>query len=171
MSVPRQILFSIQDLFPGSIAMSLFVLLKKIFANAVTREWRKKLEPLKPVNPSWTEQTAEAQVEWELNLADTYTGPQGGSVETGPSSRMKEVTRTATSLATVFLFVMPWSFWNKVSKRSRVCAYEDYVVPVLAEDGKRPKLKQRQKGVEGSRHRAVNEEKSSLSLPCTCWSG
>ena len=131
---------------------------EKIFANALTREWRKKLEPLKTVHSPWTEQTAEASVEWEPDLADRYTGPDGGSIESGPSSRMKEIIRTATSLAPVFLFVMPWSFWNTVAKRSHAYAYENYVVPVPTEAGKRPKLKQCRKSTPGHRHRADNEK-------------
>ena len=97
-------------------------------------------------------------MEWEPDLADRYTGPDGGSVKSGPSSKMKETIRVATSLAPVFLFLMPWSFWKKVAKRSHIYAYEDYVVPVLTEGGKRPKLKQCRRKEDDKRHRADNEK-------------
>ena len=134
------------------------LLCQKISAHVVTREWCKKLKPLKPVHSQWTKQMAKSQIKWEPDLADRYTGLEGGTVKTGPSAQMKEVTRTVTCLTSIVLFVMSFSFWKKLSKQYHVYAYEDSVAPVVAGDGKRPKMKQSCMSVEGSCHLADNKE-------------
>ena len=67
------------------------------------------MERLRSVHQPWTEQTEESQVNWEPDLADWYTGPEGGS-DAGPSAKMKEVVRAATNLTPLFVFVLPLLF-------------------------------------------------------------
>ena len=138
----------------------------KIFADAVTREWKKTMEPLRPVHDPWIEQTEDSQIEWEPDEADCYTGPDGGP-PSGPSAKMKEVARTAKNLAPLFLAILPWKFWKHCSKKSEIYAYKDWVVEEGCEDGKRPRLKQCHKNTTNSRHRANKEAKSSLFLLLT----
>ena len=50
----------------------------KIFSDAATREWRKKMEPLRAVHLWWMQQTVESSViSWEPDLVDRYRGPSG----------------------------------------------------------------------------------------------
>ena len=41
----------------------------KIFSDALMREWKKKMEPLRGMHEPWSEQTQDKQVEWEPDTA------------------------------------------------------------------------------------------------------
>ena len=117
------------------------------------------MEPLRFIHHPWTAQTDVSQVEWEPDIADCYTGPKGGSLNTVPLAKMKQVVRTAKYLTPLFLFALPLLFWKTASKRSHVYAYEDYVVEDSSNCRQQHTLKACRQGTEGSRHRASNEKK------------
>ena len=92
----------------------------KIFRGALTRKWKKKMEPLRAVHEPWSEQTQEKQVEWEPDLTDQHTCPQGGS-DTGPSAKMKEVVRTAKDLSPLFCCAAPVLLVDRILSHICIC--------------------------------------------------
>ena len=106
---------------------------EEIFSKTQQNEWRKEMEPTRPVHDPWQEQTIDCSVEWSPDYADRYTGPEGGP-PCGPSSAMKEAAKNAKSLACIFLFILPWKFFEYVSKQSAKYAYKDWVVEKSAKD-------------------------------------
>ena len=59
--------------------------IEEIFSKTEVREWKKKMEPERPVHAPWIEVTEEEDVKWEPTGSDTYTGNAGGGT-VGPSS-------------------------------------------------------------------------------------
>ena len=52
--------------------------IQEIFTKTEVREWKKKMEPERPVQASWIEVTEEEDLKWEPTGSDTYTGNAGG---------------------------------------------------------------------------------------------
>jgi DNA polymerase III epsilon subunit-like protein len=50
--------------------------INEIFSRTVQNEWRKELEPIRPVHAPWVELTNEHNIMWEPRWQDKYTGPQ-----------------------------------------------------------------------------------------------
>ena len=96
----------------------------KIFADAVTREWKKKMEPLREVNAQWLEQTEDSQIQWKPDLSDQYMGPNSSALKSGSSGKMKQVVRNTTYFANAFLGVLLWRSWMKCAGVSKVYAYK-----------------------------------------------
>ena len=113
------------------------------------------MEPLREVHALWLEQTEDAQIEWEPDLADQYTGPNGGAFKSGPSAKMKHAVHNTKSLADIFLGILPWRFWKKCARTSDDCAYKDYVTEVVASKMTYPHLKHCRSNQPGARHSAA----------------
>jgi hypothetical protein len=50
----------------------------EIFSRTLQNEWKKNMEPTRPVHVPWVELTKEHNIKWEPSWQDKYTGPQGG---------------------------------------------------------------------------------------------
>ena len=124
--------------------------------------------PDHPVHSPWIEVTDEDDVKWQPTGSDRYTGNAGrGTV--GPSSAMMQVMCDAKSLACIFLFMVPLSFFEQVSTWTKKFCYKDWVVEKFASD-RDGNQKKRRHFVEvpaktgrnitpGRRHRADKERK------------
>ena len=104
-----------------------------IFTATQQNQWKRDMEPIRPVHAPWREQTRGDSVTWSPGRADQYTGPDGGP-PAGPSQKMIEVARTAQTLACLFLAILPLSFFEKVAKYTYKYCYEDWVVEKVAKD-------------------------------------
>ena len=136
--------------------------------------------PVRPVHEPWVELDADNDVQWQPSGRDTYEGSEGGG-SAGPSSAMMQVVRTADSLTSLFLFILPLSFFQEVAKLSNKYAYLDWVVEKWGKnrDGDTKKrshfedvpAKQGSKAYPGGRHRADKEKKKYKITPgfVLCW--
>jgi len=84
--------------------------IENIFTARQQNEWKKTMEPLRPVHSPWLEQTADQNVEWQPSFNDKYTGPNGGP-PAGPSSSMRSAAKAAKTLADIFLFIVLLTFF------------------------------------------------------------
>ena len=143
------------------------VSITQIFSNAQQNEWKKKMEPEREVHRPWKEQTAEYNISWTLDRRDQYTGPSSGG-EIGPTAYVKNVARSASNLADMFLGLLAKSFFDSVADQTNNYAYEDDVIEKIPGDRdgswrKRKVLVEAPKNADGtshpsSRHCAGNEK-------------
>ena len=139
------------------------LLVDNIFAATQQNEWKKKLEPVREVHPPWMEQTKQQHIKWEPSWQDSYGGPEGGP-KAGPSQYIIRVARSATSLADIFMAIVPMSFFVEVARLTTKYCYEDWVVEKSARDlnGNTKKRKYQStctESTEGVRHRGDKLEK------------
>ena len=66
-------------------------------SRTVQNEWRKELEPIRPVHAPWVELTNEHNIMWEPWWQDKYTGPHGGP-KAGPTQLIADIVRSAKGL-------------------------------------------------------------------------
>ena len=90
-------------------------LIMDIFTKTQTREWKKEMEPIRPVHSPWVEITKEDNIQWEPDKHDNYWGSRGGA-PAGPSAAALLVARTTKSLLSLFLFMVPLTFFSQVAK-------------------------------------------------------
>ena len=95
-----------------------------IFTATQQNEWKKKMEPTRPVHEPWVEITKDNNFSWEPERADRYTGPAGGT-KAGPLRKMIHIARSAESLVCLFLAIVPLSFFTEIAKRTHKYCYED----------------------------------------------
>ena len=114
----------------------------EIFAKKDMAEWKRQLEPTRPVHSPWTEQTADSNVEWSPGKGDNYQG-DGGGPPAGPTSYIRGVAESARDLACIFIAIVPMLFFIRVARLTQKYAYEDWVVEKEAKDrdGKTKKRK------------------------------
>ena len=150
-------------------------LITDIFNKKQQDDWKKEMEPTRPVHAPWTEQTKENNIKWKESRQDQYDGPLGGP-KCGPTNYIKDAVRNATSLACVFLAIVPLAFWTKVANLSNKYFYEDFVVETTAHDrdGKEKKkkfLKSCSDDTPGARHRGDKERIKYKWTPsfAICW--
>jgi hypothetical protein len=98
-----------------------------IFTATQQNEWKKTMEPDRPVHHPWVEQTASTNFEWSPPKRDSYTGPHGGP-SFGPTQFMKDIVRSADNLALIFLAILSVSFFVKVALLTSKYCYKDWVV-------------------------------------------
>jgi len=154
---------------------------ENIFGKNKLSEMKRDLEPIRPVHEPWTEQTEDTNVEWIPTERDSHTGARGGGLF-GPTSAVSRIVRTATNLATIFFFILPLLFFEKVAKWSTKYAYEDWVVEKYANDrdGNKKKVRHFEEAPEVAagerrakrhRHRA-DKEKEQFTITTgfvICW--
>ena len=56
----------------------------EIFSRTLQSEWKKDLEPIRPVHAPWIKLTNDHNITWEPQWQDTYAGPQG-VLKAGPT--------------------------------------------------------------------------------------
>jgi len=83
----------------------------QIFSASEQNAMKRTMEPTRHVHAPWTELSKDDDVTWESRGRNVYTGSAGGGLA-GPISRMKEAARNSTSLADLFLFIVPLSFFQ-----------------------------------------------------------
>ena len=83
----------------------------EIFSRTVQNEWRKELEPIRPVHAPWVELTNEHNIMWEPRWQDKYTGPHGGP-KAGPTQFIADIVRSAKDLCDIFLAILPLAFFK-----------------------------------------------------------
>ena len=100
------------------------------------------MEPERPVHAPWIEVTEEEDVTWQPTGSDTHEGNVGGR-RVGPSSAMMQVMRDAQSLACIFLFIVPNTFFEQVATWTAKFSYKDWVVETFStdRDGKQKKMR------------------------------
>ena len=76
----------------------------KIFTAMQQNDWKKTMEPIKPVHAPWIKLWKDSAVTWKPQGADVYTGSGGGGLAAA-STGMKEASRKASSLDDLFLFI------------------------------------------------------------------
>lgn len=150
-------------------------IIDEIFSKTEQREMKKKVEPIRPVHSSWEEIGPDNNIRWEPTGRDTYHGSQGGG-KVGPSSRTIQVIRAADSLAAVFQFMVPLTFWIQVAEWSNKYCYEDWVAERFGKDRDGNKKKRRHfvdvpSNVKDKRHCADKEKKKFKITPgyILCW--
>ena len=109
-----------------------------IFGKNQLSKMRRELEPVWPVHDPWTEQAADEHIEWGPGKRDCYTGPSGEG-PFGPTLAMVQVVRTATNLATIFLFILPLNFFEKISQWTEKYAYKAWVIEKVGNNRDRNK--------------------------------
>ena len=98
-----------------------------IFSKTQQNEWRKEMEPAREVHNPWQELTAENNIKWSPSSADSYYGAEGGPIA-GPSAAIQAAAKRAESLACLFLFIVPLTFFAKVATFTNNYMYEHWVV-------------------------------------------
>jgi hypothetical protein len=69
-----------------------------IFSAMQQNEWKKTMEPKRPVHHPWIEQTTTSNLTWSPPERDSYTGPHGGP-PFGQTQFMEDIVRSADNLA------------------------------------------------------------------------
>ena len=82
----------------------------EMFSKTQQNEWKKELEPNRPVHKPWKEITKDDNVEWVPPERDSYTGALGGP-PAGPSRYIIDVASGTKSLASIFLAILPLTFF------------------------------------------------------------
>ena len=77
----------------------------EIFSRTLQNEWKKNMEPTRPVHAPWVELTKEHDIKWEPSWQDKYTGPQGGP-PAGPTQFIVDIVRSAKGLADIFFAIL-----------------------------------------------------------------
>jgi hypothetical protein len=101
-------------------------LISDMFRSNERKELLHKLEPNRPVHGPWKEVTLDDDVKWSPNRSCSYSGPQGGP-KAGPSNDFLTLVRTATSLRELFIFVLPYTYFENIAKSTNSYCYEEYV--------------------------------------------
>ena len=140
----------------------------QIFKAKDIAQWKRQMEPVRPVHDPWIELVDGVDVSWEPDFNDRYTGPRGGP-PAGPTQFVMNEARRANSLADIFLAILPLTFFTKVSQMTHKYCYEDWVVEKeqLDSDGniKHKKiLKPCTANTSGARHRVDSSAKYSYSI-------
>ena len=78
----------------------------EIFSRTLQNEWKKNMEPTRPVHVPWVELTKEHDIKWEPSWQDKSTGPQGGP-PAGPTQFIVDIVRSAKGLADIFFAILP----------------------------------------------------------------
>ena len=99
----------------------------EFFSRTVQNEWRKELEPIRPVHAPWVELTNEHNIMWEPRWQDKYTGPHGGP-KAGPTQFIADIVRSAKDLCDIFLAILPLAFFERVAQLTEKYCYDDWVV-------------------------------------------
>ena len=149
----------------------------EIFSRTKIREWKKEMEPLRPVHSPWQEIDVDHDIKWSPGPDDTYSSASGGG-PAGPSSRMQQCVRTCHNIADIFLFILPITFFAQVARWTNKYCYEDWVIEKYGND-RDGNQKKRRHFVEcdcktpGRRHRADKEKKRYIITPgfVLCWFG
>jgi hypothetical protein len=97
-----------------------------IFSTIKKNDWRKEMEPEQPVYSPWVEQTKENYFEW-------YSGFAGGPL-LGPTTYVQGITMQTRDLASIFLAILPLTFFSKVAEFTNNYCFEDWVVEKMALD-------------------------------------
>ncbi len=97
------------------------------FSRTVQNEWRKELEPIRPVQAPWVELTNEHNIMWEPRWQDKYTGPPGGP-KAGPTQFIANIVHSAKGLCDIFLAILPLAFFEQVAQLTEKYRYDDWVV-------------------------------------------
>ena len=84
--------------------------------------------------------TREDDVTWQPDRSDRYTGPAGGG-KPGPSQKMIDVAKQGTSLANIFLAMVPIAFFAHVAETTKKYCYKDWVVEKERDDCDGNKMK------------------------------
>ena len=87
----------------------------------------KKMEPLREVHLLWKEVTKENKIKWEPRGLDTY-GSAGGGPKCGPSNYILMAARNATTLADIFLSIVPMTVFVKIATMTEKYYYKDWVI-------------------------------------------
>jgi hypothetical protein len=96
----------------------------KIFKLKDIAEWKRNMEPIRPVHDPWKELIGDFNVQWEPAWTDHYEGPYGGP-KAGPTQHIMNVARSANSLADVFLAILPLSFFQQVARMTDKYCYKN----------------------------------------------
>lgn len=147
-------------------------LIDDIFSKSQQAEYKKEMESVREVHKPWVEQTEEQSIEWQPEESDMYTGPEGGA-PFGPTSKMEKVAKDCDmkgstgidAVAAMFLAILPWEFFEKVSKLTDKYCYKDWVFEKICNDRdgkrkKRPTLFDCNQRTSGARHRTAKEKRT-----------
>ncbi len=118
--------------------------LDAIFSAAQQIDWRKELEPEGPVHSPWVELKKENNFEWTPPEVDSYTGFARGPL-VGPTTYVQGIAMQTQDLSSIFLAILPLTFFSKVAELTNKYCFKDWVVEkkALDSDGnpkKRPYL-------------------------------
>ena len=112
----------------------------EIFSRTVQNEWRKELEPIRPIHAPWVELTNEHNIMWEPRWQDKYTGPHGGP-KAGPTQFIADIVRSAKGLCDIFLAILPLAFSERVAQLTEKYCFDDWVVERRKKDSDGNKMK------------------------------
>lgn len=157
--------------------------INEIFARKTVNDWKKEMEPIRPVHAPWKEQTANNNITWTPHEDDCYSGC-AGSVNSGPTSYIRDIAAHACDLADIFLAIMPMIWFITVALCSKKYVYDDWVVEKTGKDrdGKTKKWKHFEdcpatmkdwKPTLGCMHRADRDKRKYAITPgyVMCWIG
>ena len=129
------------------------------------------MEHVQPFHKPWIEVTHTKDIIWEPCQEDRYTGTSRGG-QHGLTSAFQTVVRNATTLACIFLFIVPMAFITKVVEFNQA----DWVVEKTGKerDGKMKKkiyLVGCKEETPGSRHYSDNKKRKYKSHPVSSFVG
>ena len=85
------------------------------------------METAREVHNPWQELTTEKNIEWSPSSTNSYYGTEGGLIA-GPSAAIQAAAKRSESLACLFLFIVPLTFFAKVATFTNNYMYEHWVV-------------------------------------------
>ena len=148
--------------------------IQDLFTKTEVSEMRKTMEPLREVHTPWLEikdhKDASNNFTWKPRREDTYEGSEGGP-KAGPSNTIiNEARKNDASLVTLFLVILPITFFLNISKMTQLYCYEEWVVETERRDRdnnimKKKRLKICDRSTPNSRHRTENEKKKYEITP------
>jgi hypothetical protein len=104
-----------------------------IFSATQQNDWKKELEPERLVHSLWVELTKEKNFEWTPLEVDSYTGFARGPL-VGPTTYVQGIAMQTQDLLSIFLAILPLTFFSKVAKLTNKYCFKDWVVEKKALD-------------------------------------
>jgi hypothetical protein len=104
-----------------------------IFSTTQKNNWKKEMEPEQSVHSPWGEQTKENNFEWTPQEDDSYAGFVGGPL-LGPTTYVQGIAMQTRDLASIFLAILPLTFFSKVVEPLNNYCFEDCGVENMALD-------------------------------------
>ena len=83
----------------------------KIFANAMTLEWKK--------NVPWLKWTQDSQIKWESALVDWYMGLNDDTFRFGPSAKIEQISQSVKSLTDINILAFYHGRFGRSAQRRR----------------------------------------------------
>ena len=84
-----------------------------MFSKTQQSDWKKKLEPQRPIHKPWIELDSDSDFTWSPPKRVNYHSSNGGP-PASPSMRIVQLVRSTSDLGWMFLSILPFAFLRRL---------------------------------------------------------